>query len=47
MKDGYLRNHFIIESFANVDRVNFVLPELEADRIWSDNFSANNSGDNA
>jgi len=29
MKDGYLRNHFIIESFANVDRVNFVLPELE------------------
>lgn len=29
MKDGYLRNHSIIEAFANVDRVNFVLPELE------------------
>lgn len=29
MKDGYLRNHSLIEAFANVDRVNFVLPELE------------------
>lgn len=29
MKDGYLRTHAIIEAFANVDRIDFVLPELE------------------
>lgn len=29
MKDGYLRSSVIIEAFANIDRVDFVLPELE------------------
>lgn len=31
MKDGYLRTTSIIEAFANVDRIDFVLPELELD----------------
>lgn len=30
MKDGYLRTHVIIEAFANIDRIDFVLPELES-----------------
>ncbi len=29
MKDGYLRTNSIIEAFAIIDRVDFVLPELE------------------
>ena len=29
MHDGYLRTSVIIEAFANVDRVEFVLPEME------------------
>ena len=29
MKDGYLRTIPIIEAFANIDRVEFVLPEME------------------
>ncbi|MFA6184190.1 MAG: protein-L-isoaspartate O-methyltransferase [Parcubacteria group bacterium] len=31
MKDGYLRTTSIIEAFASIDRINFVLPELELD----------------
>lgn len=31
MKSGYLRTTSIIEAFANVDRIDFVLPELELD----------------
>lgn len=35
MKDGYLRSHAIIEAFANIDRIDFVLPELE-DSAYAD-----------
>ncbi len=29
MRDGYLRTSAIIEAFANIDRIEFVLPEME------------------
>lgn len=31
MRNGYLRTDYIIEAFANIDRIEFVLPELELD----------------
>ena len=29
MRDGYLRTSSIIEAFANINRIEFVLPEME------------------